>query len=90
MKKILYGATAVALVVTLSIGIGCKKDNPVNCTDKASKMSAAAVAFQADDSKANCEAYKAALQDLVNSCGGTMSASEKETYQAMIDDMTCP
>jgi len=90
MKKILYGATAVALVVTLSIGVGCKKDSPVDCAAQVNKVTAAQTAYATNDSKANCDAYKSALQDYLNGCGSSLGSSERASFQSIVDDMTCP
>ena len=87
MKKIIYGVAIASLIVAASAS--CKKSSPVSCEDKAKKANEAASAYANDGSKEHCVAYKAALQDLFSSCSGTMSAQEKEQYQAMIDGMDC-
>jgi len=87
MKKIFYGVAIASLIVAASVS--CKKSNPVSCEDKSKKVSDAADAYGADGSKEHCVAYKAAIQDYLNSCAGSMSASQKEQFQAMIDGMDC-
>jgi hypothetical protein len=90
MKKIIYSLAAVALFVTLGAGIGCKKDNPISCTEKLAKLQAAATAYGTSSNTENCQAYKSAIQDYVSSCATGMTADQKAEYEAMIADMTCP
>lgn len=91
MKKIIFSAVAaLAFIVTLSIGIGCKKDNPISCAEKASKVSAKLVAYRANDSNENCKAFKVALEEYKNSCSSSMSDEEKAQFDAAVADMNCP
>jgi len=88
MKKIIF-AFAVATISTIAL-TNCSKSNPITCTEKAAKVQAAAAVYVADDKKENCLAYKAAIQDYVNSCATSMTADQKAQYEAMIADMNCP
>jgi hypothetical protein len=90
MKKIIL-AIAVCCIATFVL-VSCKKDKDkaIDCNAATQKISTAAQAYATSQSAANCNAYKSALQDLLNSdCANGISASEKETFQSLINSLSC-
>ena len=82
---------AVLLVGGIAFA-SCKKDkSPIDCTTAANNITKAAQAYGTAPTKENCQAYKAALNDLINNstCSGSLSASDKELYNAALSSLTC-
>jgi hypothetical protein len=83
MKKIsitlLLGLACLVFVMN-----GCKK---VNCTELATAVSDAAYAYALDMTKANCEAYYAAIQDWYDGC--TVTPAQKAIYDDWLNSANC-
>lgn len=76
----------VAAIATTS----CKKDKGVDCLAAANKMQKAAETYFNSDTKENCDAYKAAMQEYINSsCFSSLSQEQKNSLQQDIDDTNC-
>lgn len=88
MKKftmVFVAAALIGLAVT-----GCKKDKAVSCEAAIQKVVNATTAWQGEPSVANCNSYKSALQDLINSsCFSSLSQEQKSGYQDTLDDLDC-
>lgn len=88
MKKIVFTFAIVSL--SAIVFTNCSKSNPISCTEKLAKLQAAATAYGTTSNTENCNAYKVAIQEYVNSCATNMTADQKAEYEAMVADMTCP
>jgi hypothetical protein len=90
MKK-LFLSLSLFVFSTCAV-ISCKKskETAVNCTEIKTKVFDAGKAYVANQSKANCDAYKAAIGTYINSTCAT--AEEKTTYQTNLDalKLLCP
>jgi hypothetical protein len=86
-KSILYtvlGFLAIASVIATS----CKKQ--VNCATLVTSLANATQNYTNDQSIANCTAYKAALQAMVdNASDCSLDATAVSTYQSVINSLTC-
>ena len=90
MKRIILALVVLAFT-SASVVTSCKKDSPVNCTDRAKKYTDAATAYYADQSSDNCKAYKSETTSFLNSsCADQLSASEKQALLDDINALTCP
>jgi len=75
--------------------IGCGKNGVTgldtrNCEAKAKKVADATTLYTSSPTKANCEAFKNALQDYVNEGGGCgVSATDLSAARQMIENLTC-
>ncbi len=85
MKKVLFSVAVFATIGALALTQSCKKK--VNCTDAATAVSTAASAYLTNPT-GGCAAYKTALQDFIDDCGGD-NAAVKTQYEALIMDLTC-
>ena len=84
MKK-----TFIALFAIAMIGgtvVSCKKDKKSDCETMAKNLESAIKGYAADGST-NCKAYKAALQDAINS--DCTTAEQKSGYQMLFDLTDC-
>ncbi len=82
MKKLILSIAAVAVFAFTS----CSSDDDggKSCEEIATDITAAAQAFGENQTEANCNAYKAALQAYVNKdCQGSSQ------YAAIIADLNC-
>lgn len=90
MKK-----TFIALFAIAMIGgtvASCKKDKKTDCTSIQNKIVDAAKAWSATggQTSANCNTYKAALQDYFNSdCVAGATADQKALYQEILNGLNC-
>lgn len=82
-KTLLFGA--VILLAAGFFTISCSEDNPVSCAQKLVEVSSAQQAYVLDNSDANCNSYKNALEDYIN-CDGI---TDKATYQAILENLPC-
>jgi len=82
----------IALFAITMIGgtvVSCKKDKK-DCTAAIKKASDAATAFIQNQSVENCNAYKAAIHELLDGdCAGSISADQKAAYQEALEDYDC-
>ncbi len=86
MKKVfLFGALALFAAGTIFTVTSCDEDNPISCTKKYADLLEAQTDYIADPSSANCNAYKDALEDYVG-CDGI---TDKATWQAVLDELSC-
>ncbi|MDQ1089181.1 hypothetical protein [Siphonobacter sp. SORGH_AS_1065] len=75
------------IVLTLSgivLMVGCSKKQGVSvdaCNTNAERLKAAADAYVANQSKANCEAYKKSINDILKSCPTYYSGISKQTLE---------
>lgn len=85
MKKIVTVLSIVCIAFA-----SCKKDKGVDCSAAINKVTKAGQAFGTDQTTQNCEAYKAALQEYINSsCFTGLSQQQKESYNESINSLNC-
>ncbi|MBW7890811.1 MAG: hypothetical protein H3C48_07270 [Chitinophagaceae bacterium] len=88
MKKI-----SIVFVASALIGLavtGCKKEKAVSCEAAIQRVVNASTAWQSEQSVANCNSYKSALQDLINSsCFSSLSQEQKSGYQENLSGLDC-
>ncbi|MBX3254842.1 MAG: hypothetical protein KF862_11930 [Chitinophagaceae bacterium] len=82
------------IITVLSIaGIAfasCKKDKGVDCTAAAQKAATAGQAFANSQTKANCDAYKAAMQEYIkSSCFTNLSQEQKDALSEDLESLDC-
>lgn len=88
MKKILFGLLICGIAPVLVSS--CKKEKKLDCNSAAKKVVDAAQAYGTNINSANCKAYKAALQEyLETDCVTGLSAEEKAAYQSSLTGLTC-
>jgi hypothetical protein len=78
------------LFFTAAIAFSCNKSDDNNCQSSAQVVSAAAAQFAAGQTSANCQSYKLAIVQYLNStCGATLSASDKQAFQNILNNLIC-
>lgn len=88
MKKTFIALCAIAMIG--GTVASCKKDKKTDCTAASKKFEDASKAWIAEQSVANCNNYKAALQDYFNSdCITGVSADQKAMYQEILNGLNC-
>lgn len=90
MKKIIFGLFAIALIGTTVLS--CKKDKPkkLDCKTATANFQKAMTDYEEDQSATNCQAFKKATQDLLNSeCADQMTAEQKAEYQEGLNSLNC-
>ena len=89
MKKLII---SICLLTTISCGRVGNAINPVsanNCEKSVSDWEKTLTVYtQNPSSKANCEAYKKALEDIIKSCA-VYTAAQKRIYEDQIKQLTC-
>ena len=88
MKKLSL-LTASFFLASL-IFVSCSKNSAKNlnhCNDLISKVNVAEINYAYYPTTANCQAYKAALNNMLN-CS-VISKDEKEAYRLIFDQITC-
>ncbi len=86
MKKLL----TIALIGLISFASCKKDDSAINCTDLSNNATKAAQAYGLSQTAENCQAYKKAMTDYVNSsCFTSLSSSDKEMYNAALTSLSC-
>ena len=76
---------------TLAIfAFSCNKSDDNNCQSAAQVVSAAAAQYAAAQSVANCQLYKASIVQYLNSaCGASLSATDKQAFQNILNNLPC-
>jgi len=78
------------LFFTAAIGFSCNKSDDNNCQSSAQVVAAAASQYAAGQTVANCQSYKLAIVQYLNSaCGATLSASDKQAFQNILNNLIC-
>jgi uncharacterized protein YaaR (DUF327 family) len=94
MKKFLFPLALGLLFLFSSCGKdgGGKNCNETNITKSSDAIVSAATKFSSDPSKANCEAYKQALNDYLDVVDGCTLANQAQVDQARnsLNALTCP
>ena len=89
MKKVLFFTAAVMFSLSIVI-ISCNKDdNPINCTQLALDYSNAASAYTADQSDANCNTLKNAIEDYLDSDCAALTTAYRVTLQTELEALPC-
>jgi hypothetical protein len=71
-------------------GFSCNKSDDNNCQSSAQVVSAAAAQYAAAQSVANCQLYKASIVQYLNSaCGASLSATDKQAFQNILNNLPC-
>ncbi|HNP19112.1 MAG TPA: hypothetical protein PKL31_11795 [Fulvivirga sp.] len=87
MKKMIYLAGVV-----LALGFtACGSDDDggaVDCLAQTNAVSDAASAYLTDQSTANCNAYKTALQNYLNA-GCAVDEASKASFEASLKNLSC-
>jgi hypothetical protein len=86
MKKLFLSIAVVAAMV-MAVASCKKTKDAINCVDAAKKYSDASNAYFQSQTKANCDAYKAALNDYMNS--SCVTPEQKAVLQASAEAITC-
>ena len=87
MKKIL---SLILIAGVLSVAItSCKKDKKEDCTALSTSVSNKATAYMTDPSVANCNGYKTAINDYINSSCSGLTQAQKDEYQEMFNALDC-
>lgn len=75
----------IALFMLAAIATtGCKKDKAVDCKAAIEKVMKAQQAFTNEDTKENCKAFKAAVEEYKNSsCLSGISQAEKAVFDQL-------
>ena len=84
MKKILLILAAAALIAVAVIFNSCEEDNPVSCTNLLNDITSASLDYISDPS-ANCNDYKDALKEYLDSDCDNLD----DIYQSSYDNLTC-
>lgn len=85
MKKLLFGLLICGIVPV--IASSCKKEKKLDCNSAAKKVVDAAQAY---GTTGNCAAYKAAIQEyLETDCFTGLSDQEKAAYQLSLSALEC-
>jgi len=93
-KSNLFVQTLMVTLFVLSV-IGCGKNGVTGidshkCEAEAKAVADATTLYTSSPTKANCEAFKKALQDYVNQGGGCgVSATDLDAARKMIESLTC-
>ena len=87
MKKNLL--TIILFVLASTITINCSKepDDAVDCSDLASKASAAGTTYSLSQTTANCNAYKTAINNFL-ACPA-ITAADRAQFQALLPLLVC-
>ena len=78
------------LFFAIAIIFSCNKTDDNNCQSSAQVVAAAASQYAAGQTVANCQSYKLAIVQYLNStCGATLSASDKQAFQNILNNLIC-
>jgi len=78
------------LFFSVAIAFSCNKSDDSNCQSSAKVVSAAAAQFASGQTVANCQSYKLAIVQYLNSaCGATLSATDKQAFQNILNNLIC-
>ncbi len=86
MKKVL-SFIAITLFTTAILTSSCSEDNPISCATKLADVLDAQTDYNSDQSDANCNAYKSALEDYID-CDG-ITSTNKTLYQTALENLPC-
>ena len=88
MKKtlLLFVATLISLPLLIN---SCDEDNPVNCTQLAVDYTNAASAYITDDSDANCNTLKNAIEDYLDSSCPALTTALRASLQVELEGLPC-
>ncbi len=97
MKKYLRFPVIIMLSLSsIAFVTGCGNDDDdapqISCEQAQLNVTTAASTYlfnQASRTKANCEAYEAAYQQVLNSCVNNYTAQQKADVQRFIDELNC-
>jgi hypothetical protein len=78
------------LFFAIAISFSCNKSEDNNCQNTAQVVAAAASQYAAGQTVANCQSYKLAIVQYLNStCGATLSASDKQAFENILNNLIC-
>jgi len=79
MKDLFKSLLFICVFMGPGLLTSCKKRvaNPVNCSTNAEKVSSVANTYAANPNRANCEAYKNAVNDFYKSCATFYTGATK-------------
>ncbi len=82
-------AIVIFVFALLALG-GCNKSDETSCQASAQAVSAAAAQYVTAQSVANCQLYRAAIvQYLSSTCGVSLSATDKQAFQNILNNLPC-
>jgi|GEM_PF-1396629 len=82
-------AVAFFVFTLMALG-GCNKSDENSCQASAQVVAAAAAQYVSAQSVANCQLYKAAIvQYLSSTCGVSLSATDKQSFQNILNNLPC-
>ena len=85
MKKNLL--IIILFVLASTVTINCSKNKVVDCSDLASKASAAGTAYTLNSNSANCNAYKTAINNFL-ACPA-VTAADRAQFEALLPLLVC-
>ncbi|GAA3642418.1 hypothetical protein [Flavivirga jejuensis] len=88
MKKLMLSALLIGALGFTSCGSDDDGDSAKSCETLAQELTDTLSDYVTDQSVENCNAYKAALQALVDN-GTCLEEGEEATTQALIDGLDC-
>ncbi len=78
------------LFFIVAISFSCNKSDDTNCQNTAQIVAAAASQYAAGQTPANCQSYKLAIVQYLNStCGSTLSAADKQAFENILNNLIC-
>jgi AICAR transformylase/IMP cyclohydrolase PurH len=90
LGKTVIRSAAVIFAFTLMAISACNKTDDNACQSSAQVVSAAAAQYAAAQSVANCQLYKAAIVQYLNStCGASLSSTDKQSFQNILNNLPC-
>lgn len=88
-KKLIRNVTAIFALILITLG-ACNKTDDNACQSSAQVVSAAAAQYAAAQSVANCQLYKAAIVQYLNStCGASLSSTDRQSFQNILNNLPC-
>lgn len=85
MKKMI-----ASLLISGVLFASCKKDKGVDCMAAVNKATKASETYFGSQTKENCDAYKAAMQEYINSsCFTSLTQEQKNSYNESLNSIDC-
>ncbi|MGL6266288.1 MAG: hypothetical protein ACRC2O_00120 [Chitinophagaceae bacterium] len=80
----------VLFFLIAALSFSCNKSDDNNCQNTAQVVAAAAAQYASGQTPANCQSYKLAIVQYLNStCGATLSAVDKQAFENILNNLVC-
>ena len=77
----------------LLLSNSCKKNDPVSaadaCSSNANLVSSTGTTYGNNPTKANCDAYIAAINKYIDGCSGVLTSAQIAQYKASVNSTKC-